>query len=109
MREYEAIRTRARRSAATAAPAIDAFTLFVRELTGAMLTRDTAALDALLEDALAQRLPADVREEAQLFRALPESSLRAPMRALLLEQRLLHLAHEGESFADPAQRELFES
>ena len=108
MRARDAIRANARQRAATAAPTVDAFTLFVQELAGAMLSRDTAAIGALLDDELAGRLPADVREEAHLFRTLPDSSLRAPMRALLFEQRLLHLAHEGESASDPAQRELFD-
>lgn len=107
MRARDAIRASARQGAATAAPSVDPFTLFVQELTGALLGRDRTMIETLLEDEMASRLPADVREEAHLFRTLPESSLRAPMRALLLEQRLLHLAHE-ETRSDPAQRELFD-
>ncbi|HEU5173995.1 MAG TPA: hypothetical protein VFT96_04500 [Gemmatimonadaceae bacterium] len=64
----------------------------VERLYDAVVSRDAAVVHALIDSAMATRIPREVREEALAITALPAGSARVPMALLRYHHRLTQLA-----------------
>ena len=70
------------------------FVGYLEAVYRAEMTRDVAMLDALLQQRISSHLPAEVRAEALAIVAMPRTSLRAPIRLLQLQQRVVQLGDD---------------
>lgn len=102
-----------------------ALAVLAERLHDAVMLRDLALVEALLEAREASRLPREVREEALAVVRRPAGSYRAPMQLLRFHHRMLELAQgvlpgdvrampaaddgpvRREAPVDPAQIEIF--
>ena len=80
---------------------------YLEELYRATMSRDVETLDVLLGRPVSSHLPAEVRAEALAIVALPSTSLRAPIRLLQFQQRVVQLGDgEDEEGEERSQLEL---
>lgn len=68
--------------------------VIAERLHDAIMARDAAMVQALLDTASASSLPRDVREEALVLVALPATSMRAPMQLLQFHHRMTELMRD---------------
>lgn len=89
------------------APAMTAALLeYLEEIYRAAMTRDRDGLRDLLRRSFALYVPTEVRAEAMAIAASPATSLRAPIRLLQLQQRVMQLGESDDEEEELAQLEL---
>lgn len=71
-------------------------TVYLDELEGAFLARNSLRVTALLRRRMAAHLPREVREELMVLSRAPQDSLRAPVQFYRFEHRMAQLAKGGE-------------
>jgi hypothetical protein len=85
--------------------ALRSFLDYLEEIERALMQRDAMKVTALLRKRTATHLPRDVREELLFLSRAPADSLRAPVRFLRFQHRMIQLASGGEGLPT-AQTEL---
>jgi hypothetical protein len=70
--------------------------VYLGELEGAFLARNSLRVTALLRRRMAAHLPREVREELMVLSRSPRDSLRAPVQFYRFEHRMAQLAKGGE-------------
>ncbi len=78
---------------------------YLEQIEDAIVARDAMAVTSLLRKRTATHLPRDVREELLMISRLSRDSLRAPIRFLRFQYRMMQLAAGGEQLLT-AQTEL---
>lgn len=78
---------------------------YLEELEDAVVARDAMRITALLRKRTATHLPREVREELLAISRMSRESLRAPIRFLRFQHRMMQLAAGGEALLT-AQTEL---
>jgi hypothetical protein len=81
------------------------FLAYLEEIENAVLARQALRITALLRKRTATHLPREVREELLTLSRAPRESLRAPVRFLQFQHRMMQLALAGEPLPT-AQHEL---
>ena len=81
------------------------FLAYLEEIETAVLERQALRITALLRKRTATHLPREVREELLALSRAPRESLRAPVRFLQFQHRMIQLARAGEPLPT-AQTEL---
>ena len=85
--------------------ALAKFLAYLEEIEEAVLAREALRITALLRKRTATHLPREVREELLVLSRMPRESLRAPVRFLQFQHRMLQVARAGERLPT-AQTEL---
>jgi hypothetical protein len=85
--------------------ALGKFLGYLDEIERAVMRRDALGITALLRKRTATHLPREVREELLLLSRASRESLRAPVRFLRFQHRMMELAKGGEPLPT-AQTEL---
>jgi hypothetical protein len=81
------------------------FLAYLEEIESAVLERQALRITALLRKRTATHLPREVREELLALSRAPRESLRAPVRFLQFQHRMIQLERAGEPLPT-AQTEL---
>ena len=81
------------------------FLAYLRAIEDAVIRREAMEITALLRKRTATHLPREVREELLMLSRAARGSLRAPVKFLSFQHRMLELAAGGESLPR-AQTEL---
>ena len=81
------------------------FLAYLDEIEAAVLGRQALRITALLRKRTATHLPREVREELLALSRAPRESLRAPVRFLQFQHRMIQLERAGEPLPT-AQTEL---
>jgi hypothetical protein len=85
--------------------ALTKFLTYLDEIERAVMRRDALGITALLRKRTAMHLPREVREELLVLSRASRDSLRAPVRFLRFQHRMMELAKGGERLPT-AQTEL---
>lgn len=85
--------------------ALRSFLEYLDEIERALMQRDAMKVTALLRKRTATHLPREVREELLVLSRTPRDNLRAPVRFLRFQHRMMQLADGGEGLPT-AQTEL---
>jgi len=84
---------------------LSSFLAYLEEIEAAVLGRQALRITALLRKRTATHLPREVREELLALSRTPRDSLRAPVRFLQFQHRMIQLERAGEPLLT-AQTEL---